>query len=333
MSGADQTAGTVQCLLCPHGCIIEPGQRGTCGVRANIDGELVSLVYGRPVAVHVDPIEKKPLYHFQPGSGSFSIATVGCNLGCRFCQNWEISQALPEDVPPYELPPERVVDEALRYGCSSISYTYTEPIIFYEYMFDTATLARQSGLKNVMVTAGYINQGPLEQLATVIDAVNVDLKAMSDRYYREMCYGTLEPVLRTILTLVEAGVWVELTNLVIPGWNDSEEDITALVDWVLSEIGSSVPLHFSRFMPMYQLTELPPTPVETLSSARSAALSAGMSFVYVGNVVTAEGSHTFCPGCGRRLIARQGYLIDEMTLTPEGNCPDCGEPIPGVWSD
>ncbi|MBN1435361.1 AmmeMemoRadiSam system radical SAM enzyme [Candidatus Fermentibacterales bacterium] len=322
---------TVQCLLCPHCCVIRVRERGVCGVRANLDGELVSLVYGRPVAVHVDPVEKKPLYHFMPGTATFSIATAGCNLGCRFCQNWEISQAAPEDVPPYDLPPEAAVEEALRSGCDSIAFTYTEPIVFYEYMLDTAKLAREAGLASIMVTAGYINEGPLRELAQWIDAANVDLKGMTDAYYREMCYGTLEPVQRTLRILQELGVWLEVTNLVVPGWNDDEEDLRSLSEWVAGELGEDVPVHFSRFMPMYQLTELPPTPARTLAGAREISLEAGSRYVYVGNVVVENGSLTRCHNCGADLIRRDLFEVTMSRISASGHCPDCGASIPGVW--
>jgi pyruvate formate lyase activating enzyme len=296
----------------------------------NLDGELVSLVYGRPVAVHVDPIEKKPLYHFQPGSLSFSVATAGCNLACRFCQNWEISQAAPEEVPPYDLPPEKLVEEAEEAGCSSIAYTYTEPIIFYEYMLDTARLAHQRGMRNVMITAGYINEGPLRELCQHVDAANVDLKSIRDAYYRQVCYGRLDPVLNTLKVLVDCGVWVEVTNLVVPTLNDHEEDLRDLSRWVLENLGEDVPLHFSRFFPTYRLTNKPPTPVATLRDARETALQEGLHHVYVGNVVTGSGSHTVCPGCGETLIEREGYSIIENRIE-DGRCPECGTEIEGVW--
>ncbi|MBD3369265.1 AmmeMemoRadiSam system radical SAM enzyme [Candidatus Fermentibacteria bacterium] len=322
----------VQCLLCPHACVMEPGQRGSCRVRMNLDGELVSLVYGRPVAVHVDPIEKKPLYHFRPGSLSYSLATAGCNLACRFCQNWEISQSAPEEVPPYDLPPEAVVEEAENAGCSSIAYTYTEPIVFYEYMLDTAKLAHERGLRNVMITAGYINQGPLRELCEHMDGANVDLKSIRDDYYRQVCYGKLDPVLDALEVMVEHGVWVEVTNLVVPTLNDAEEDLRDLSRWILDNLGEDVPLHFSRFFPTYRLTNKPPTPVSTLRAARETALEEGLNHVYVGNVVTASGSHTTCPGCGETMIEREGYTVVNNRIE-DGMCPECGTEIKGVWLD
>jgi len=320
----------VQCLLCPHACVMADGERGTCRVRLNRGGELVSLVYGLPAAVHVDPVEKKPLFHFRPGSPTFSIASVGCNLGCLYCQNWDISQADPEDVPPLDMPPEAVVEEALAAGCTSISYTYTEPVVWYEYMYDTAVLAREAGLANILVTAGYICEGPLRELIPVLDAANVDLKGITDSFYRGMCSGTLAPVLRCLEIMKDEGLWLEVTNLIVPGWNDSTDDLRSLVDDLASRLGPSVPLHFSRFFPMYRLTDLAPTPVETLQAARVEAQSAGLDFVYVGNVQVEGGSTTVCPGCGRELVARTGYTVTRLDIV-DGCCPSCGAAIPGRW--
>jgi pyruvate formate lyase activating enzyme len=320
----------VQCLLCPFGCILGPGERGVCRVRLNLAGELVSLVYGLPVAVHVDPVEKKPLFHFRPGTPTFSIASVGCNLGCLYCQNWEISQARPEDVPPVDLPPAEVVSSALEAGCSSISYTYTEPVVWFEYMLDTARAAREAGLANILVTAGYINEGPLRELAPFIDAANVDLKGITDSFYSRMCSGTLAPVLRTLQVLAETQVWLEVTNLVVPGWNDSDDDITALCDAFASLLGPDVPLHFSRFFPMYRLVDLAPTPTGTLERAKQIAGEAGLKYVYVGNAVTPGGQTTFCPSCGAALVVRHGYSVESMMLE-DGACPECSAGIPGVW--
>jgi pyruvate formate lyase activating enzyme len=327
MSSADR----VQCLLCPFGCILKPGERGTCRVRLNLDGELVSLVYGLPVAVHVDPVEKKPLFHFRPGSPTFSIACVGCNLGCLYCQNWEISQARPEEVPPVEMQPGEVVASAIEAGCTSISYTYTEPIVWYEYMLDTAKAAREAGLANILITAGYINEGPLRELAPYIDAANVDLKGITDSFYARMCSGTLAPVLRTLEVLSELGVWLEVTNLVIPDWNDSEDDISSLCSRFFELLGGDVPLHFSRFFPMYRLVDLPPTPVSTLERARLAAGEAGLRYVYVGNATTSGGETTTCPDCGEELVVRHGFSVETMRIE-SGACPCCSARIPGVWN-
>ncbi|MFO7950274.1 MAG: AmmeMemoRadiSam system radical SAM enzyme [Candidatus Fermentibacteraceae bacterium] len=323
-------SGSVQCLLCPHTCRLEEGQRGTCRVRMNLDGELVSLVYGRPVAAHVDPVEKKPVYHYLPGTKTFSIATAGCNLGCEFCQNWEISQAAPEDVPPYRMEPGEVVSRAEETGCSSVAYTYTEPIVFYEYVEDTARLAREAGMGNIMVTAGYINEGPLRELAPLIDAVNVDLKSIRDDYYRTVCHGTVGPVLNTLEVLREMGVWLEVTNLVVPGLNDSEEDLEELCSWIADNLGPDVPLHFSRFFPTYRMTDRPPTPLQTLERAGEIASGAGLRYVYVGNVVTSRGDDTFCPECGRAVVRRDRFRIVENGIE-DRRCAECGREIPGVW--
>ncbi len=324
-------SNSVQCVLCPHLCTLAPGERGRCSVRLNLGGELISLVYGRPVAVNIDPVEKKPLFHFMPGTDVFSIATVGCNLKCEFCQNWEISQALPEDVTSYDMPPEAVIENALAYGCEAIAYTYTEPVVYFEYTRDCARLAREAGIMNILVTAGYINRGPLSELAEYIDAANVDLKSMSDAYYRNICGGTLQPVLDTIIHLKESGTWVEITNLIVPTLNDDPDEVDALARWVLDNTGEDTPLHFSRFFPMYRLTNLPPTPLDTLQGARERAKAIGINYVYVGNAVTPEGMQTKCPECSETLIGRHGYMITENNIL-NGNCGNCSAPIAGVWN-
>lgn len=290
----------------------------------------MSLVYGLPVAVHIDPVEKKPLFHFMPGIDVFSIATAGCNLKCEFCQNWEISQAAPEDVTPYDMPPEAVIENALSYGCEAIAYTYTEPVVFFEYTRDCARLARDAGIKNILVTAGYINPGPLSELSEYIDAANVDLKSMSDTYYRNICGGTLQPVLDTIISLKESGTWVEVTNLIVPTLNDDPDEIDLLSRWVLDNTGNDTPLHFSRFFPMYRLADLAPTSIDTLRGARERAMDTGLNYVYVGNAVTPGGTITRCPECGETLVARQGYMITERNIL-NGNCGNCSAPIAGVW--
>lgn len=319
----------VQCELCPHRCILAPGERGECRARENIAGELTTLVYGRPCAVHIDPMEKKPLFHFLPGSPVFSVATAGCNLRCRFCQNWQISQRPPEETQNYDLPPAKLVDAAKKNDCHAIAYTYSEPIIFYEYMYDTSVLAHQKGMKNVMVTAGYINEKPLLELCPVIDAANVDLKGDAD-YYQEVCMGTVEPVLRTLEIMRRQGVWLEITNLVVPTLNDQPEKIKWLAEWIFDHLGPDVPLHFSRFHPTYKLRNLPPTPVETLKGARKIAREIGLNYVYVGNIPGLEGESTFCPGCGKVIIKRIGYQILENNLR-DGKCRFCGRTIPGIW--
>jgi pyruvate formate lyase activating enzyme len=291
---------------------------------------LKTLVYGKPCAVHVDPMEKKPLFHFMPGTPIYSVATAGCNLHCKYCQNWGISQSPPEDTRNVDLDPERTVAEALALGCRSIAYTYSEPIVFFEYTIDTARLAREEGLRNVSVTAGYIEEKPLRELCEVTDAANVDFKAITEDFYREVCGGHIEPVQRTLKIMQEMGVWLEVTNLVVPTLNDSPEMIKGLIDWMLKNIGADVPLHFSRFTPTYRLANLPPTSTETLTYARNTALSAGIRFPYVGNVPGHDGNNTYCPGCGKLLVGRFGFLITEYNIL-DGKCAGCGETIPGVW--
>ena len=298
----------------------------------NIDGKLQTLVYGKPCAVHVDPIEKKPLFHYLPGTGSFSIATAGCNLHCMYCQNWEISQREPENTQNIDLPPEEVVAQAIAAKCRTIAYTYSEPITFFEYSADSARLAHKNGLLNVWVTAGYINQEPLKEAVTFVDAANIDLKGMTEKFYNTVCNGTLQPVLDTIVTMKRSGVWVELTNLIVPTYNDTAEDFSRLSEWIVDNVGPEVPLHFSRFWPMYQLKNLPPTPEEVLTLARDIAMSKGIHYVYVGNVPAHDGNNTYCPMCKNTVIARRGYMILEYNVTEEGKCKFCSHQIPGRWA-
>lgn len=322
--------GRVQCRLCPRRCVIREGFRGACRARMNIGGSLRTLVYGKLVAVHVDPIEKKPLMHVLPGSRSFSLATAGCNMNCIFCQNWEISQAAPETAPHMDFSPEAIVAAALQSGARSISYTYTEPTIFFELMRDTARLARQRGLLNVWVTCGYIEEEPLRELCRYLDAANVDLKGFSDTFYRTYTSGSLAPVLRTFKILKEEGVWTELTNLLIPGANDTPADISNLCAWVVAEIGCDMPVHFSRFYPHFKLRDRPPTPVSTVFRAVEIAKSFGIKYVYAGNIAGNPYEHTSCAACGKIVIARRGYMIDAVHLR-KGACAFCGTPLPGRW--
>ena len=323
---------TVQCELCPKDCLIEPGQSGDCRVRINIDGVLQTVVYGFACSVHVDPIEKKPLFHFLPGTKILSIATVGCNLHCRNCQNWEISQANPEDEQSKAVfcPPERLIQLTRQYRCGSLAYTYTDPIIFYEYTYDTAKLARENGIRNALVTAGYINHEPWARLLEYVDAANIDLKFISDDLYRRICSGTLKPVQDAMVTAKAAGVMVEVTNLIIPTLNDKPEQIGQLARWVRANLGSETPLHFSRFFPHYRMRNLPPTPAGTLDTAREIAKSEGLHYVYIGNILSKEGENTYCPECGGLLIERTRYTILQNRLT-NGCCPDCARQIYGVW--
>lgn len=320
----------VKCLLCPRECELKAGQRGDCRARMNIDGRLNTLVYGKPCSVNVDPIEKKPLFHYLPGTGSFSIATAGCNLHCMYCQNWEISQREPENTRNIDLYPEDVVKSAISAKCRIIAYTYSDPVIFFEYAADTGRLAHKSGLLNVWVTAGYINPEPLKEAIGFVDAANIDLKGITDDFYKTMSRATLKPVHDTIKAMKDAGVWVEITNLIVPTYNDTEEDFSRLSDWVVQNVGVEVPVHFSKFWPMYQLKNLPPTPEEVLTRAREIAISKGIHYVYVGNVPGHDGNNTYCPVCKNIVIARRGYMILEYNITG-GKCRFCSHVIPGRW--
>jgi pyruvate formate lyase activating enzyme len=320
----------VQCELCPKLCIIAPGQSGECRVRVNLDGVLRTVVYGYPCSVSVDPVEKKPLFHFLPGTSILSIATVGCNLHCKNCQNWEISQANPEESRAFSCPPEKVVALAKQQSCPSIAYTYTEPIIYYEYTYDTAKLAHEVGVRNVLVTAGYINEEPWRELLEHVDAANIDLKSISDAFYRDVCSATLKPIQNALVVAKSMGVLVEVTNLVIPTLNDKPEEFRELSQWVRANLGAETPLHFSGFAPMYQMRHLPPTSLQTLDMARDIAISEGLENVYIGNRKTEKGENTYCPECRKLLVQRVGYSVLQNRLQ-EGKCPDCGREVYGVW--
>ncbi|MCD6530090.1 AmmeMemoRadiSam system radical SAM enzyme [Candidatus Bathyarchaeota archaeon] len=322
----------VKCNLCSHRCRIPDSKRGVCGVRENREGTLYSLVYGRAVAQAVDPIEKKPLFHFYPGSKIFSIATVGCNFRCLNCQNYDISQMPREhgSIIGESLLPEEIVEKAKRYGCRSIAYTYTEPTVFFEYAYETAKLASKEGIKNVFVTNGYITEEALRELAPYLDAANIDLKGFSEEFYRKVCGARLEPVLESIKLHRELGIWVEVTTLVIPTLNDSEEVLRGIAEFI-SGVGEDIPWHVSRFYPAYKLIDLPPTPLETLRKAREIGLEAGLKYVYQGNV-PGEGESTYCHECGELLIQRYGYQV-LLNKIEDSRCPYCGADIAGVWSD
>jgi pyruvate formate lyase activating enzyme len=311
-------------------CIIEPGQSGECRVRINIDGVLRTVVYGFPCSMHIDPVEKKPLFHFLPGTGILSIATVGCNLHCKNCQNWEISQANPEESRAFVCPPEKLVELTRKNRCRSLAYTYTDPIVYYEYTYDTAKLARDNGIRNVLVTAGYINEEPWKELLKYVDAANIDLKGMSEDFYREVCSGTLKPVQNALVLAKASGILLEVTNLIIPTLNDKPEQIRQLVRWVKANLGGDTPMHFSRFFPRYKMRHLPSTSTETLDLAREIAISEGLNYVYIGNIRSKAGQNTYCPACNRLLIERSGYTILQNHLK-QGCCPACGKEIYGVW--
>ncbi|MGD2127181.1 MAG: AmmeMemoRadiSam system radical SAM enzyme [Desulfobacteraceae bacterium] len=323
--------GDIRCELCPRRCRVSKGVRGYCGVRENRDGKYYSLVYGNPCALHLDPIEKKPFFHVLPATTALSIATAGCNFHCKFCQNWEISQATPEEVYSYDVHPELAVKKAKEMGARSVAYTYVEPTIFCEYMLDVAHHAKKAGLLNVIHSNGFINMEPLRSLCKGLDAAQIDLKAFSDTFYQELCDGELAPVLETLKTLKQEKVFVEITNLMIPTKNDDIGMVKEMCLWIKKELGPDTPLHFSRFYPLYKLTKIPPTPVSTLEKARKMALSVGLEYVYIGNVPGHEAWHTYCPGCKKTVIERTGYMIREMHLNT-GKCGFCGRPIPGIWS-
>lgn len=321
----------VRCTLCPRGCEVEEGERGWCRVRENRDGAYYSLVYGNPCSVAVDPIEKKPLFHVLPGTLSFSLATAGCNFDCKFCQNWEISQARPDETMNYPLPPETVAELALRHGCASVASTYVEPTIFMEYMQDMGRAVRPRGLLKVMHSNGYVAEKPLNDLCTVLDAACIDLKGFTREYYSSMTEGELQPVLDTLVRLKARGVHTELVTLIVPGRNDDMGVIRDMCVWVRDLLGPDTPHHFSRFYPKYKLPGLPPTPVATLEQARRTAMEAGLRFVYIGNVPGHPAENTWCPDCGAELISRLGYRTTVKGLK-HGACAKCGREIPGIWA-
>ncbi|MDO9576380.1 MAG: AmmeMemoRadiSam system radical SAM enzyme [Candidatus Cloacimonadales bacterium] len=321
----------VRCNLCPNTCVLKDGETGICRVRQNLNGTLYTLVYNLPVSLNIDPIEKKPLFHFLPGSKVFSLATVGCNLNCNFCQNWTISQSSPNEVQTYEATPEQIVQMAKEYDCQSIAFTYTEPTVFYEYMFDIAKLAHENGIKTVWVTCGYINEAPLRKLAKYLDAANIDLKGFSEEFYETYTTGSLQPVLNTLEIAKEEGIYFEITNLVIPDANDDPVLIRAMCKWIYQNLGTDYPLHFSRFFPNYKLTNRPQTPFKTLQMAYEIALEESLKYVYVGNI-SGISEDTICPNCGKKLIVRSGYTVRENNIE-NGKCKFCGTSIPGFFSD
>ena len=323
-------AVAVRCLLCAQNCWIAEGERGRCHARINIGGELRTLVYGRPLSVHVDPIEKKPLYHFLPGRAAFSISTSGCPLRCKFCQNWEISQARPEDYRTDYVAPEKIVEASTSRKAPIIAFTYNEPTVFTEYLTDVARLARPRRVRSVLISCGFMNEAPLAEMCEVLDAIKIDLKGFSEDFYRTVSSAELKPVLRSIKQVKSSGLHLELVNLVVPTLNDSMNMLTELSKWVVGELGPDVPVHFTRFHPDYQLRNLPPTPVETLEKARTIAIEQGMHYAYVGNVPGHAGNHTYCPKCGKIVIERRGFLVTAQRMD-RGKCAGCETEIAGVW--
>lgn len=321
----------IECTLCPRQCKLGDKERGYCGARENIGGTYYTLVYGKACSIHIDPIEKKPLFHYLPSSNALSIATAGCNVNCKFCQNWEISQVRPEQIRHVDFPPEAVVLTAEKNSCPVIAYTYSEPVVFYEYMFDTAQMARNKNIKSAVITGGHINPEPLLELTKVVDAIKVDLKAFSQDFYSQYVRGELQPVLDTIKIIAKSGVWLEIVYLVIPTLNDKPSEILQLSRWILQEIGPDVPIHFSRFQPMYLLKNLPPTPISTLVQAHDIAKEQGLRYVYIGNVPGHEFENTTCPNCQRTLIERIQYHVKKIDIEG-GKCKFCGYLIPGVWA-
>lgn len=322
--------GIVECTLCPKQCRIPEGRSGDCRIRVNLDGRLRASTYGYVVAAHVDPIEKKPFFHFHPGASALSIATAGCNLHCDACQNWEISQGNPEEVEAHRLLPEDLARVAARERTPFVAFTYTEPIAYYEYAYDSAEACRSRGIGSVLVSAGYANDAPIRSLFRVVDAATIDVKAFDDGFYRAHCGGGLKPVLNTLVAAREEGTWLEVSNLVIPGMTDDPGKIEALCRWILSNLGEDVPLHFLRFVPHYRLENLPATPVQTMDTAWKIARDAGMRYVYVGNVPGHSSESTKCASCGAVVVERAGYRLQSVRLA-DGRCPRCGTLIPGFF--
>lgn len=323
-------AKKVQCLLCPRYCVVSAGNKGFCRGRKNINGDYYTLVHSNPCAVHIDPIEKKPLFHFLPGTTALSLATAGCNFTCKNCQNWDISQTSPEQTDNIEISPQKMVELAIQYQTPTIAYTYTEPSIFFEYMLDIAKIAHKSGILHIYHSNGYLNPEPLEELIPFLDGANIDLKGFSEDFYKDITAGTLAPVLQTLKTLKKNGVWLEITNLVIPTKNDNEKMIREMCLWIKNELGNNVPIHFSRFYPQYKLQNLPPTPIEKLKDAAMIARAVGLQYIYIGNVPGIDEENTYCPECKKIIIERRGYEIRQINLI-NGKCRFCKNAIPGYW--
>lgn len=323
--------GRVECQLCPHQCRVADKERGICGVRENRGGTYYTLVHSRVCALHIDPIEKKPLFHFLPGTNALSLATPGCNMWCLFCQNWQISQFRPEQVDCINLPPEKIHSIAKKYHTPTIAYTYSEPVIFTEYIQDTASLKEKTGIRSVMISNGFIQEKPLKDLCQLLDAIKVDLKSFSQKFYTDITGGKLKDVLHSLQVIRHEGVWLEIVVLIVPTLNDGEMEIRRMAQWIKKNLGAHTPVHFTRFHPTYRLQNLPVTPVSTLERSWKIAKAEGLSFVYIGNVPGHPRENTYCPKCGKVLIKRYGFQILENHLL-KGSCPACHTPIPGVWS-
>jgi pyruvate formate lyase activating enzyme len=326
----EETARGIMCGICPNECVLKEGELSKCNNRRVHNSRLYTMAYGNPCSVNADPIEKKPLYHFLPGSKAYSIATAGCNLVCLNCQNWTISQTSPDKTRNYDLMPERVVEECILNSCSSIAYTYSEPVTFYEYVYDTAVIAKSKGIKNVIKSNGYINPEPLKKLCSVIDGANIDLKAFNESTYLKLTGGKLQPVLESLKVYKDMGVWLEITNLVVPTWSDNTDEIRKMCKWLSDNGFGNTPLHFSRFFPLHKLEQLPPTPVDLLNLAAQIATEEGLKYVYTGNAPGNELSDTKCPSCNSIIVEREGYRIKSNTIK-SGKCNKCGSKIDGVW--
>ena len=325
--------GRVRCDLCPRACALREGQRGFCFVRACEEGAIVLTTYGRTSGIHVDPVEKKPLFHFLPGTAALSFGTVGCNLACRFCQNWDISRAREMDVLAVPASPEGLAAMARRLRCASVAFTYNDPVVFHEYAIDAARACRALGIRTVAVTAGYVSPEPRAEFYRHMDAANVDLKAFSEGFYRKLAGGHLQPVLDTLVYLKrETSVWLELTHLLIPGENGTEGELRRMTEWVVDALGPDVPMHFTAFHPSWRMLDTPPTTLDAVRKARRIALRSGVRYAYTGNVWNPEGEATYCHGCGRVLVARDGYAVRERRMSAKGCCLACGLPCAGVFS-
>lgn len=323
--------GRVVCDLCPQACHLSDGQWGACFARLAVGGTLVTTGWGHPTGFQVDPVEKKPLFHFLPGSRTYSFGTVGCNLSCRFCQNWELSQARSRAA--VVATPRDIASAAVQAGCRSVAFTYNDPVVFAEFALDTAAAAHERGLKTIAVTAGYLNAPARRDFYASMDAANIDLKAFHDEFYRKVCGASLRPVLDTLVYVArETSCWLEVTTLLIPGHNDGDDEIASMTQWAVRELGPDIPWHFSAFHPDHRMRDVPPTPSATLTRARTIALDAGLRFVYTGNVVDPQGAKTRCPGCGLALIDRDWFRVEKNLLAEEGRCPRCGLSIPGVFA-
>ena len=320
----------ITCKLCPHECVVADQERGTCGVRENRNGKYHTLVHSQICAANIDPIEKKPLFHYYPGTDAFSIATPGCNMECQYCQNWQISQFGPEQIACQVISPEQLVHAVRRKNTPTIAYTYSEPVVFYEYMTDIAEEARKHGIGNVMISSGYIQQEPLKALIPKLDAVKIDFKGFSEEFYTKICRGKLKPVLDALVTIKSMGVWLELVMLVVPTLNDSPDENRKMFDWINVNLGPDVPLHLTRFHPTYKLKNLPSTPVSTLERLHGIARESGLNYVYVGNVWQHPTENTMCPSCDQPVIRRIGFKVTENNIR-NGKCPSCGRDIPGVF--